>query len=91
MSKRLNARTRTILPFRLVSYSSKAANDETFFLSLRALALSLLSQAGQTFYQGWTDAISETPPLQNPRRSPLKIDRLRHRDTSRSAGAQTLV
>jgi len=52
MSKRLNAQTNTILPFWLVSYSPKAANDETFFLSLKTLVGHSYSQAGQTFYQG---------------------------------------
>ncbi len=52
MSKRLNAQTNTILPFWLVSYSPKANNDETFFLSLKTLVGHSYSQAGQTFYQG---------------------------------------
>jgi len=52
MSKRLNAQTNTILPFWLVSYSLKADNDETFFLSLKTLVGHSYSQAGQTFYQG---------------------------------------
>ena len=91
MSKRLNAQTNTILPFELVSYSPKAANDETFFLSLEPLALRLLPQAGQTFYQGWLYASGGIATLQNVYRSPPKIDRLRHRDTSRMASVQTPV
>lgn len=62
-----------------------------FFYPRKLLYCVYCPKLGKRFIKVGQTRFPEPLPLQNARRSPLKIDRLRHRDTSCFTDTQTPV